>query len=301
MLKYWIGGIKMDKKSFLYILIAGICWGTSGIFVKSLAVFGLSTNEVVTVRFLGAAIAVFALVCIRSRGKKLRATLPELLLFVLSGALMYAAGAFYYAAIQEASPAVAVSLMYTAPALVIVVSALFLKEKMTWTKALCVVLSVLGCMLITGVFGKVQYTKTGLFYAIMAGVTYGGYTIVAKIEMLRGISGLTASTYNFIVAAAFSFFGINASEAVIKIADGGAVAIVLCVLTGLVTAAIPYFFYTLSMKKLPAGVAAALGTLEPLVATVIGVVLYNDVLGVSAWIGVAMILSSVALLFFAEK
>ncbi len=50
------------------------------------------------------------------------------------------------------------------------------------------------------------------------------------------------------------------------------------------------------MKKIPAGVASSVSAVEPLVATLIGVVLYGEPMTVASYIGMVFIVTSVVLL-----
>ena len=285
----------MNKKGFFFVILAGLLWGTSGIFVKLLSPFGV-TSWVLTL-FRGLAGFVFLTVFLLLKDRSLfRITGRELLLFFFLGATMFGASAFYYASIQMTSIATAVVLMYTSPVLVMVFSILFMGERLTAVKGAAVVTMLMGCALVSGIVGGLDFNVVGILLAFAAGVTYSAYTIFAKIAMDRQYRPLTTTYYSFVFMVAFS---IPFSNPVTVPAQVGALpwwgVILLCTM-GLVTAMSPYFLYSIAMKTLPAGTASALGIVEPMAGTVYGMIFFAEKLTLLSGLGIALILGSVVAL-----
>ena len=69
-----------------------------------------------------------------------------------------------------------------------------------------------------------------------------------------------------------------------------------CVLTGLVTAVIPFLAYTLGLRTVEASRAGILATIEPLVATLVGILFYSESLTLLSGMGIVLILAAVVLL-----
>ena len=63
-----------------------------------------------------------------------------------------------------------------------------------------------------------------------------------------------------------------------------------------VTAVAPYLLYTLGLKNTPASKAAIMATIEPLVATVLGIVVFSEPLTLAAAAGIVLILAAIVLL-----
>ena len=63
-----------------------------------------------------------------------------------------------------------------------------------------------------------------------------------------------------------------------------------------VTAVAPYLLYTLGLKNTPASKAAIMATVEPLVATVLGIVVFSEPLTPAAAAGIILILAAIVLL-----
>jgi DME family drug/metabolite transporter len=65
---------------------------------------------------------------------------------------------------------------------------------------------------------------------------------------------------------------------------------------GAIPTAGAYFLYTTALRRIPAGSAAIAGLLEPLTATVLGLVLFHEQLSLPQAFGAALLLLAMALL-----
>ena len=72
--------------------------------------------------------------------------------------------------------------------------------------------------------------------------------------------------------------------------------IFFCVLTALVTAVIPFLCYTLGLRSVEASKAGIIATLEPMVATIIGITYFSEALTLMSAMGIALILAAVVVL-----
>jgi len=70
---------------------------------------------------------------------------------------------------------------------------------------------------------------------------------------------------------------------------------------GVFTVTLPYTLYTLSLKYIPVGTASALGIIEPVTATLFGVVLFDEPLGLSSVVGIIFIITAVLMLSFNKE
>ncbi len=285
----------MNKKGFFLVILAGLLWGTSGIFVKLLSPYGV-TSWVLTL-FRGLAglgfLSIFLLVKDRSL---FRISRRELVLFFFLGGTMFGASAFYYAAIQQTSIATAVVLMYTSPVWVMVFSVLFMGERMTVIKGISVGAMLIGCGLVSGIAGGLDFNIVGILLALGAGVSYSAYTILAKVAMDRQYRPLTTTYYSFVFMVVFALPFADPASIPSQVGALPWWGVILLCTMGLVTAMSPYFLFSIAMKTLPAGTASALGIVEPMAGTVYGMIFFAEGLSLLAGVGIALILGSVAAL-----
>ena len=142
--------------------------------------------------------------------------------------------------------------------------------------------------------GSVQANVTvgGLGLSLVAGAAYAAYTIAGKTLIVRGATPSEA------MAAAFGLGGI-AMIPVLLIAgwdwllQGHGVAIALWL--GLGTTTVAYVLFGRGLQVLPAGPVATLTLAEPLVATVLGLGVLGEPIGVPGWLGAGLIATGLAL------
>ena len=72
--------------------------------------------------------------------------------------------------------------------------------------------------------------------------------------------------------------------------------LLFCCLTALVTAVIPFLCYTLGLRTVEASRAGILATVEPLVATLVGILVFSEPLTLLSGLGILLILSAVVIL-----
>jgi len=288
---------EMKKKAFAYIILAGILWGTSGLFVAALAPRGFTSMQMTAMRGCVSLICflIYALIFDRSA---LRARPAELLLLAGSGLSLFGTAFCYYTSMQMTSVSTAVVLMYTAPIFVTVFSVIFMGERMTALKAVSIGMMVVGCCLVSGIVGGFAFDPLGILIGLASGICYSSYNILTKIEMKKGIKPTTATTYNFAVMAAVSLAICDPVDMVLGMTSFSSVALAIGI--GVVTTVLPYLFYTLAMRELPAGTASSLGIVEPLAATLFGILLLSQVPDIFAFIGIALIVVAVFMLGKAE-
>lgn len=285
----------MKKRAFFFIILAGVLWGTSGIFVHYLAPYGVTSLQMTMVRGLVSflCLAIFALV--RDRGL-FRVRALDLLYFIGMGVFLFGTASCYFISMQMTSVSTAVVLMYTAPLYVMLFSVLFLGEKLSHLKLVALVLMLLGCCLVSGVIGGLRFDAAGIAIGAASGLCFAAYNILTKLAMQRGARASSATLYSFLSVAAVGLAFSAPWELTVSAARAPAVTLPLLIGLGVVTCTLPYIFYTLAMKELPAGTASALGIVEPMSATLFSVLLFSEPMNWSSGAGVALILLSVFLL-----
>ncbi len=285
----------MKSTSYMYIIIAGLLWGASGIFVNFMVPYGFTALHLTF--FRGAVSFVSLGIYILFHNKKLfMVKRKEILLFACSGISFFATSYCYYSSMQMTSISTAVILMYTAPIFVMIYSVSFLGEKFTKQKAISVGCMIIGCGLVSGVIGGVKFEIVGVFWGLLSGISYSVYNIFTKISMNNKSNPLTATLYSFLFATLLGMFVCELPSTLPYIMSNTKVTLLLIVGMGLCTCTVPFFLYTLALKDIPAGTASTLSIIEPMAATVYGVLLFDEAFTLSLCGGAALILLSVFLL-----
>ena len=278
------------------IILAGCFWGSMGIFVRRLSSFGFSPIQIVSLRITVAALA-FSLLLLIKDCSGFRIALRDLPLFLGLGfgSILFFT-VCYFSAITIMPLSTAAILLYTSPIWIMLMSVLFFREKLNKIKLIALALAFAGCVLVSGISGE-GLTLTGLLLGLGSGIGYGLYSILGTIA-LRKYSPFTVTTYPFLFAATGSWLVCGPADMISKFtaADNLTGLLLFCVLTGLVTAVIPFLAYTLGLRTVEASRAGILATIEPLVATLVGVVVFSEPLTLLSGMGIVLILAAVVLL-----
>ena len=310
--------------SALMVIISAVLWGLYGTFVTILTSMGLSGNALVFLRTLATSLPVGVLMLLtdRSAFKVRPADVPLFLANGLCSLLFFTY--CYTAAIKVTKIATAAALLYTAPAIVMVLSAILFREKLTPRKVFCCLLAVVGCAFASGLGGELfagagasasdaagaagtaaasggaPFTLAGLLLGLGAGLGYALYSIFSRMILNRGYTVYTNVFYSFGVAM-FGFLALSCAEGSAGQVFESPSRTALALLCGLVTGSMAYVLYTAGMKGMETSRAAQLTTIEPVTAAILGFALFHQPL--SAWeiAGIVMVVGSVILMNTGER
>lgn len=193
-----------ETAAVLMVLLAAACWGANGIFVNILTDLGFNGSQITLVRMCSVAVISAVLLAVKSP-QDFKIDRRDLGWFAISGALgLFAFGLFYTYAIQRVGMGTAAVLIYLMPSLVMVFSVVFLGEHFTARKGLCLVLSLLGCALVSGVAGGITMDLAGVGFGLASAVCYAVQNILLATK-LKKYSAMTNLVYAFLFSAAASF------------------------------------------------------------------------------------------------
>ena len=293
----------MEKKSALgniLIIIAGLFWGSMGIFVRHLNDLGFSSIQVACLRLTTAGI-LFALILLIKDRKGFKIALRDIPLFLALGLVsILFFTCCYFTAIRLMTMSTAAILLYTSPIWVMVLAIIFLKEKFTIQKLIALILAFAGCVLVSGFSGKV--TVVGILVGLGSGLGYGLYSIFGTFA-LKKYSPYTVTCYTFLIAGLGSIFVANPVDLVSKISaiENKPALFGFVLLTAVVTAVIPFLLYTLGLNMTTAGKAAVLATVEPAAATLFGFFVMKETVGPIAIAGILLVFAAIIVLSLRKK
>lgn len=293
----------MEKHSVtgdILIIIAGLFWGSMGIFVRHLNGLGFSSVQVACLRLVTAGI-LFAVILLIKDPKGFKIKVKDIPLFLALGIVsILFFTCCYFTAIRLMTMSTAAILLYTSPIWVMILAVIFLKEKLTARKVIALILAFAGCVLVSGFGGKV--TLPGILVGLGSGLGYGLYSIFGSFA-LRKYSPFTVTCYTFLIAGLGSIAVSDPADLFSKIAsaDNRLALAGFVLLTAVVTAVIPFLFYTLGLNRTTAGRAAVLATVEPAAATLFGVFVMNERIGIASAVGILLVFAAIIVLSFKQK
>jgi len=285
--------LKMIQKAApVFVTGAAILWGILVIFIKNLSVAGLSSMEIVTLRVYGAAFILMIGFLLYNK-KLLKIRLKDAWCFVGTGVVSIVFFSYcYFKNVTVSSVAVSSILMYTSPIWVTLFARVVFGEKISKRKLVALVMAFAGCVLVSGITGGVgRVSAEGLLLGLGSGIGYGLYSIFGRIALEKGYHPMTVSAYTFLFACVGVLPFIKPVEIWEKMnVAPGLWGWALCMV--LFSTCMSFTLYTIGLKYMEAGKAAVLATLEPIVTTLVGVVLYKEMLSVIMILGIVMVLGA---------
>lgn len=276
------------------ILAAAALWGVIGIWNRRLMAAGLSPTSIVTVRNCGGMVLLGLALAVRDRSV-FRVRREHLKYFFGTGVVSVVLfTACYFSCQQLCSLSVASVLLYTAPSFVVLLSALLWRERVTGRKLAALGLTLVGCALVCGLFsGQVTVTAAGVLLGLGAGFFYALYSIFGRYALAH-YDSMTVTMWTFLFAGPASLVLLRPSELASAFSTPGT-WLTAAGLVAVSTAA-PYLLYTWGLARVESGRASILASLEPVVASLAGTLLFHEPLSAATLAGIACVLAGVSIL-----
>ena len=287
----------MKKFAPMFVLSAGTLWGVMGVFVRKLGTYGFSPLQIACLRILFGAM-LFLLITAIFRRDLLKIQPRDVGLFLGMGLLsLLLFTVCYVTTISLASLSVAAILLYTSPIWVMLMSAVCFREKITRRKLLCAAMAFGGCVLVSGIGSAASLSPMVIVTGLLSAVGYGLYSIFGTFA-LRKYQPLTVTTYAFLFGAAGALLLCNPAQIARVICESGQPGrlVLLITVTAFVTAVLPYLLYTVGLSHMRASAAAIMASIEPVVATAAGALVFGEALTVPAFAGIALVLAAIVVL-----
>ena len=283
----------MKKTAPIMIILAGTLWGSMGLFVRKLNAAGSHRMEIVSLRSVVTTLLMgIFLLCYRKELFKIR--IRDLWCFVGTGVFSIVFFNYcYFKTMTFSSLSVAAVLLYTAPSFVMLFSFFLFGEKFTKTKVTALFLALAGCVLVTGILSDTRsLTVSGILTGLGAGIGYALYSVFCRYALERGYHTFTILFYTFLMA---SLGGIPLTDwrQIGNVAFTDPMRIGFVFVFVMVSTVLPYLLYTAGLQYVENGKASILASIEPVVATLIGIFLFQETLTWMGITGMALVLLSI--------
>ena len=290
------------KMAPLFIILAGCLWGSMGLFVRRLGTMGLGSMEIVELRSIIAAVLLFAVTALRNPSQ-LRVSGRNLIPLGCSGIFSIIFFNYcYFSTIRLLNLSAAAILLYTAPIFVMLLSIPLFHEALTIRKLLALCMAFAGCCLVSGIASASQRLSLhGILLGLGSGFGYALYSIFSRVSLNQGLGSVTITDYTFLFNAVAGVFLTDFSQYAAAFSGFGAEFVLLAVLYTVVTTVLPYLLYTAGLSKVENGTASILASVEPVVATILGFVVFSETPTLQSFLGIILVLAALSLLSIKSK
>ena len=278
----------MKNTAFIKYISALLLFGLNGIVASYIP---LNSYEIVFLRTLIGSALLVALFLL-SKGKfHIKAFKKDAFFIVLSGIAMGTSWMFLYEAYQQIGVSLSSLLYYCGPVIVMILSPIIFREKLTAPKLCGFIIVVVGIFLVNGNAADSNGNVWGLFCGAMSAVMY--FFMVTLNKQSKNISGMENSVIQLVVSflTVAVFTGIKQGFIIHVPVTAWTWILVL----GIVNTGIGCYLYFSPLSKIPVQTVAVCGHLEPLSAVVFAALLLGEkmalfqIIGAICIIGGAMI------------
>jgi drug/metabolite transporter (DMT)-like permease len=286
--------VKNDiTKGLIAISMAAFLFGAAGALAKILFKADISPIDLTAIRAI-VACALFALFLMITSRQALRLTRDAMPLLLASGIAFTAVNISFYLAIRKINVAAAITLEYTAPLFVLILSVLLHKRRLSWRDVSTVGVAIIGCFLLTGTSTSVFSLSSGVLWGLFCGFSFGVANMIGNACSARGITPACVTFYSFLVSAliwmpALPFLSVWQIQTDLE-------TLSLIGFITVVATIIPYWLLMYGLRHVDALPATIVGMLDPVAAGLLAFILIGETLTGGHITGIALILLAISFL-----
>ncbi|MGL5256428.1 MAG: DMT family transporter [Proteocatella sp.] len=287
----------MDKitKNYIKIGLAGVFWGTLGLFGKVLGKYGLSSEMIAFSRLFSGFIILAVIFAIKDP-KVLKIDKAGLWSCFVIGIISQ--GLFnlsYFGSIKLVGSFTAVVLLYFSPVIMFLLGTFMYKEKASKKKIFSVLVCLVGCIygVTGGDFSSLQSNTLGIILGLLAALTYSLMPALSKKSTFK-YNPFTIIIYSFMFGALMLVPFAKPISSVMMIEDKS--AFIVIPLFGLVASSIPYCLYIPSLHNVQVSKLGVIASLELVVSIIIAVLFLKEPMSMGKMVGAGLIIASILIM-----
>lgn len=273
----------------LRLITAMLIFGTIGIFVRNI---GLPSAVLALVRAVVGLVFLLVLTFAKGSRPSFAALRRSLLPLMLSGLFMGFNWILLFESYRYTTVAVSTLCYYMAPIIVVLLSPVIFRERMTARRLACAAAALAGMVCVSGVLGSGlpgADELRGILFGLGAAALYASVVLINKT--IRGVSGLDRTLVQLAAAAItlapYCLLTVSPAE---LYCTGG--ELMLLLLVGVVHTGVAYNLYFSSVEALPPQTIAIFSYIDPVTALVLSALLLSEPLGIHGVIGAVLILGA---------
>ena len=265
---------------------AMLVFGTIGLFVKNI---GFPSSFISFARALIGSIFIALFMLVSGHGLDKKAVLKNLKLLIPSGIAMAFNWICLFEAYRFTGVAVGTLCYYMAPVIVVILSPIFLKEKLTVINISSVLAAVIGAVLISGVVSGSAKSAKGILLGLAAAALYS--TVIMINKFVRNLSPIETTFVQLLTAAVTMIPYILLTEDVTEFVFDRR-SVIFTLIVGIFHTGIVYMIYFSSVQKIPAQTTAVFSYIDPVTAIILSAVVLGERLDAVQLIGTFLILAA---------
>ena len=288
--------MNVKTKGYTLACISAVTYGTIPLFALPIKHAGYSFDTALFYRFLFSAILIG--VYLFAKKSAMRVSGKELGTLAVLGVMYSLSAHFLFVGYDYMSAGVASTILFLYPVFVALIMGLFFREKLSWVMWGAIALALLGVGVLNGTGGEGGMNPAGMVAVLLSALAYALYMIIVNKSSVRKMEGTKVTFYSMLFCAAFFLLRALSRDSFTPAMtfDTG----INILLFALVSTVISLITLVNAIKLIGSTPTAVMGSLEPVVAVIISVAVFNEPLTGRLVTGILLIIGAVTLTILSE-
>ena len=288
---------RITINGLFYAAISSASFGFSPLFSIALIAAGLTNFDVLSYRWLTAALVLVIYSFIKGKSLRLN-SFSEIWKVMLLSALRAITSITLLIGYANIASGIASTINFMYPVIVAFCMMLFFGEQKSWVTFGAIALSILGVYLMAsgdGLTVEGGNTSLGLTCSLISALSFAAYYIVMKRSKADKIEAVKFTTWIMMLSAVYFIAGGLITEGSISIVTDGKSWLYILGL-GLWATMVSNFTGVKAIRRIGPTLTSILGALQPLTAVILGAIFLDEHLGLKAIAGIVLIMAAVIII-----
>lgn len=288
---------RITLNGLFYAAISSASFGFSPLFSIALIAAGLTNFDVLSYRWLTAALVLIIYAFIKGKSLRLN-SFSEVWKVMLLSALRAITSITLLIGYANIASGIASTINFMYPVIVSFCMMLFFGEQKSWVTFGAIALAILGVYLMAsgdGLTVEGGNTTLGLTCSLISAFSFAAYYIVMKRSKADKIEAVKFTTWIMVLSAVYFIAGGLITEGSISIVTDGKSWLYILGL-GLWATMVSNFTGVKAVRRIGPTLTSILGALQPLTAVILGALFLDEHLGLKAMAGIVLIMAAVIII-----
>ena len=288
---------RITINGLFYAAISSASFGFSPLFSISLIAAGLTNFDVLSYRWLTAALVLIIYAFIKGKSLRLN-SFSEVWKVMLLSALRAITSITLLIGYANIASGIASTINFMYPVIVAFCMMLFFGEQKSWVTFGAIALAILGVYLMAsgdGLTVEGGNTTLGLTCSLISAFSFAAYYIVMKRSKADKIEAVKFTTWIMVLSAIYFIAGGLLADGSISIVTDGKSWLYILGL-GLWATMVSNFTGVKAVRRIGPTLTSILGALQPLTAVILGALFLDEHLGLKAIAGIVLIMAAVIII-----
>ena len=278
-------------KGNLIAIIASIAYGLNPFFALPLYEEGMQVDSVLFYRYLFGAL--FLAIIMLFKKQSFAVKKKEVIPLICLGLLFTFSSVFLFDSFNYMDAGIACTILFVYPVMVAIAMAIFFKERMSLLTYSCIALALVGVgMLYDG--GDAPLNLTGMALVLLSALAYASYIIVVNKSVVSNMNAIKLTFWAILCGTVILFIKLSLRAGFQPIESSNAWFNIMGL--AFFPTVISMILIAVAINKIGSTQTSIVGSLEPITALAIGVIIFNEPITLRIILGVILILFAVLLI-----